>query len=214
MYRRFLISLLALTCLVLSAAASASAGIVYENGPIDGQTDAWTINFGFFVSDAFTISTGSTTLTGLSFGAWLFPGDVLESVEVILTSDEAGGITYFDQMVNLTQSNCSLNGFNYNVCLETGSFSGPTLPNSTYWLQLQNAVVSNGDPVYWDENRGEGCHSQGCPSEASETALGTIPAEAFTLYGSGNGTTPEPTSLVLFASGVVGVAGALRRKLL
>jgi hypothetical protein len=29
-------------------------GTVYENGPINGNTDAWTINFGFVVSDTFT----------------------------------------------------------------------------------------------------------------------------------------------------------------
>ena len=31
-------------------ALPAAAQIVYENGPINGNTDAWTINFGFVVS--------------------------------------------------------------------------------------------------------------------------------------------------------------------
>ncbi len=30
------------------------SGTIYENGPINGNTDAWTINFGFVVSDSFT----------------------------------------------------------------------------------------------------------------------------------------------------------------
>jgi len=204
------------TLLILSLTAlPASAQILYEDGPINGETDAWTINFGFVVSDTFTISTGNSTVTGMSFGAWLFPGDVLESVEVSFTSEEFGGHTYFDQVANFTASNCFMNGFGFNVCEETGMFvNGPTLPNGTYWMNLTNAVVNDGDPVYWDENSGIGCHSPGCPSEPSQNSGGTIAAESFSILGtsSGSGTVPEPASLFLFASGVVAAAGALRRK--
>ncbi len=37
-----------------------------DNGPINGTTDAWTINFGFTVSDTFIMSAG-TTVNGLAF---------------------------------------------------------------------------------------------------------------------------------------------------
>ena len=87
-----------------------------------------------------------------------------------------------------------------------------TTSGSTYWLNLQNAVVPSGDPVYWDENSGTGCQSNGCPSSASESAVGTIPSEAFTING-GSGTVPEPSSIMLFGSGILGLAGLLRRKL-
>lgn len=195
-------------------ASQASAQVVYENGPINGNTDAWTINFGYALADTFTISTASSTITGLSFGAWLFPGDVLESAEVSITEYALGGTTYFDGTVNLTQSNCSLNSLNYDVCTETGSFHGPTMPNGTYWLDLQNAVVNNGDPVYWDENSGEGCHSQGCPSVGSEGGPGTVPSESFSILGTtsgGGGSTPEPGSLLLFAGGLISCLGFIRR---
>src|SRR5499427_7687565 len=59
-------------CLV---AVPAVAQVVYSNGPINGTTDGWTINFGFVVSDTFTVGSGGATITGLTFGAWLFPGD-------------------------------------------------------------------------------------------------------------------------------------------
>ena len=86
---------------------------------------------------------------------------------------------------------------------------------TTYWLNLQNATVPSGDPVYWDENSGAGCGGSGCPSSASESALGTIPSEAFTIGGgsSTSGSTPEPSSIMLFGSGILGLAGVLRRKL-
>ncbi len=204
------LSLLAL-CLV---AVQAMAQTVYSNGPINGTTDAWTINSGFVVSDTFT-ATPNTTLTGLSFGAWLFPGDVLNSVEASVSSAEFGGTIYSDQVVTLTQSGCSGNQYGFNVCTESGSFgTGVNLAaGGTYWLNLQNAVVNDGDPVYWDENSG--------PSSASENSVGTIPSEAFTLLGSETSTTttttttstPEPSSIMLFGSGILGLAGVLRRKL-
>jgi len=197
------LSLLAL-CLV---AVPAMAQTVYSNGAINGTTDAWTINFGFVVSDTFTVGGGGATVGGLSFGAWTFEGDVLESAEVQITSAEFGGTTYTDQIVNFTQSGCSANQYGFNVCTETGSLSPVNLAGGTYWLNLDNAVVNDGDPVYWDENSGA--------SSASENSVGTIPSEAFTVLGSSTspGSVPEPSSILLFGSGALGILGLLRRKL-
>ncbi len=204
------LSLLAL-CL---AAVPAMAQTLYSNGPINGTTDAWTINSGFVVSDTFT-TTANSYVSGLSFGAWLFPGDVLQTVEVSISSAEFGGTSYFDQVVSFTQSGCSNNQYGFNVCTESGNFGVSLTAGGTYWLNLSNAVVNDGDPVYWDENSG--------PSSASENSVGTIPSEAFTVLGSetistttttcGGCATPEPNSIMLFGSGILGLAGRLRRKL-
>jgi hypothetical protein len=201
-------------CLLLATAWPAAAQVLYENGPINGETDAWTINFGFVLSNSFTISTGNSTVTGLSFGAWLFPGDVLQSAEVTLSTESiGGGQVFFDGIVNFTASNCFLNNYSYEVCTETGSFTPTELVNGTYWLTLQNAVSTLGDPVYWDENSGIGCHSPGCPSEADNGSIGSLPSEAFTILGTGNGSSvPEPGSLALFAGGVLTVIGFLRKR--
>ncbi len=152
----------------------------------------------------------ATNVGGITFGAWLLPGDTLTSVEVSITSAELGGTTYFDQTVNFSTGSCFTNNFGYNVCTETTSFIGPTLAGGRYWLNLQNASVPNGDPVYWDENSG--------PSLASESFIGTIPSESFTiLQGTDTttftGTTPEPGSIMLLGSGLLALAGVLRRKL-
>ena len=203
------LSLLALCLAVVPAVAQT----VYSNGPINGTTDGWTINSGFVVSDTFTTSGGNAT--GLVFGAWAFPGDVLETAEVSITSSEFGGTSFTDQIVTFTQSGCSGNQYGFNVCTETGTFgSAVNLAAGSYWLNLANAVVSSGDPIYWDENSG--------PSSASENSVGTIPSEAFTVLGGSTTTTtttttgasvPEPSSIMLFGSGILGLAGVLRRKL-
>jgi hypothetical protein len=71
------------------------AQTVYSNGPINGNTDAWTINFGYVVSDTFNVANNGTTIGGASFGMWLFSGDTLTSAELSITSGENGGTSYF-----------------------------------------------------------------------------------------------------------------------
>jgi PEP-CTERM motif len=202
-------SLLFLTACL--AAVPSAAQTLYSNGPVNGTTDAWTINFGFVVSDTFTLS-AAAPVTGVNFYAWTFPGDILETAEVSITSSEFGGTTYTDQILNFTQSACSANQFGFNVCLESSNGMTPTdLSQGTYWLNLSNAVVNDGDPIYWDENSG--------PSLASHNSVGTIPSESFTILGgevsttSTTSTTPEPGSVMLLGSGILGLAGAIRRKL-
>ena len=207
--------IVSLSLLVLCLAAVPAMAQLYTNGPINGTTDAWTINSGFVVSDTVVLGAQGTA-TGISFGAWAFPGDVLESAQVSITSSEFGGTSFYNAVVNFTQSGCSGNQYGFNVCTETStsSFGSVNLAAGTYWLNLANAVVNTGDPIYWDENSG--------PSSASENSVGTIPSEAFTVLGgstsstsstSTTGTVPEPSSIMLFGSGILGLAGVLRRKL-
>ncbi len=189
--------------LALVAIPAVAQQTIYSNGPINGTTDAWTINFGFVVSDTFRVVT-DTDIESLEFGAWTEPGDILLNADVSFTSAEFGGTIYFDGLVNFTQSACSSNQYGYNVCTESGNFVGPNLAAGTYWVNLSNAVVNTGDPIYWDENSG--------PSLASENSVGTIPSEAFTIDGTPF-SVPEPSSILLFGSGILGLAGLLRRKL-
>ena len=201
-----LLSLLALSLISSPAAAQ----VIYDNGPLNGNTDAWTINFGYAVSDSFTVAAGGATINGLSFGFWEYGQTDLLTAEVAITSGEFGGTTFFDGMVNFTDSGCSTNQQGYYVCTGGSSFHGPTLSGGTYWLTLENACCDDAG-IFWDENSG--------PSSASENSVGTIPSESFTLYGSatgagtGAGSTPEPGSIILFGSGFLGLASVIRRKL-
>jgi len=202
-------AVLILLCMMLASPALGD----YSNGAINGSVDAWAINFGYVVSDNFVAS--FSTITGFTFGAWEFPGDTLTHVDWSVTSAENGGTVYGSGTADTTDLFISSNQYGYNIDKITVSGLNVTLNlGSTYWLNLQNASVASGDPVYWDENSG--------PSSASESALGTIPSEAFTVNtycGAGNNSAdcgppvPEPSSILLFGPGILGLAGLLRCKL-
>src|SRR5271157_409096 len=87
------IASLTILCLTLAAVPAWAQNWSYDNGPINGTTDAWTINFGYIVSDTFTAPSGST-VTGFSFGVWEFSGDSLTSLQWSITSAENGGTVY------------------------------------------------------------------------------------------------------------------------
>jgi PEP-CTERM motif len=199
-------------------AAPAMAATVYSNGPINGTTDAWNISSGFAVSDSFITNLccdGNTRITGLQIGVWLLPGDFVQSVDVALGSQPFGGNFADLTLVNPTSQNLGENQYGYDLQVVLFSVPGHIFMryHGPWYLTLQNAVEGRtGDPIYWDENSGIDCPSQGCPSVAFENQLGTIPSEAFTVLGYG-GVFPEPSSIWLFGSGILGVAGILRRKL-
>jgi len=203
---------LTVLCLALAAVPAFAD---YDNGPISGTTGAWAINFGYIVSDTF-VAEGSL-VTGFEFGFWEDPGNHLTSVQWSVTSGENSGTVYGSGIASgasLADKFLSNSQFGYDIDeITVSGLNVPTTPNTTYWLNLQNAMVPDGYSAYWDENSGKGCMSNGCPSSASESAVGTIPSESFTINGSSGGTTPEPGSFMLLASGILGLAGVLRRTL-
>jgi PEP-CTERM motif len=201
--------LLAILCLLL-AVAPAMADTLYSNGPYNGTADAWTINFGFSVSDSFTASSGSS-IQGSDFVYWdASSADVLTTVDMALGSTSFGGTP--QTLSGVTNTFLGTNQYGYNLFEATYNFAIIHWSGAGY-MTLSNACSTSGcsvsNPIYWDENSGG--------STAYENTIGSIPSEAFTLTGiSGTQpppTTPEPSSIMLFGSGVLGLAGVLRRKL-
>jgi len=202
------LSLLTIVCLVL-AVAPAMADTLYSNGPYNGTADAWTINFGFSVSDSFTTPTGSN-VQGLSIVYWdASSSDVLTTVDMALGSTSFGGTPQTLTGVNNTL--LGTNQYGYNLFQAGYSFANIPWSGAGY-VTLQNACSTSGcsisNPIYWDENSGS--------STAYENTIGSIPSEAFTLTGTTSTVppppTPEPSSIMLFGSGILGLAGVLRRK--
>jgi len=192
-------------CTAILAAASANAQVAYTNGPTSGAFAGWTINYGFAVSDSFTLGS-TTTITGFSFGGWTFPGDTIGSVDWGISSSPDYAIT---GTALLTKGAGGVGAQGYDVYDYSASVGSLTLAAGTYWFALQNADAGNGDYVYWDINNG--------PSVAYENTIGNVNgylqpgtnSTAFTLYTS---QAPEPASWALMLGGFGLVGGAMRRR--
>jgi hypothetical protein len=191
---------------------------IYDNGPVSGDYSAHIYTGVNWISDTFTVSGGTSTVTGLSAWTFLFVNDHSPTAEIVISSQyNGGGTVYFDQVEQFNESNCYANGWGYSLCQETATWNtGPSLQNGTYWLTLKNGSVPSGDPIVGlDQNSGFGCHSPGCPSQARDR-FGTVPSEAFTVLGTSQGSnsvTPKTTSLLIFGGAFVGVVGLVRRQL-
>jgi PEP-CTERM motif len=209
--RTIFFPLLAILCLLL-AVAPAMADTLYSNGPYNGTADAWTINFGFSVSDSFTVPSGSQ-IQDLHLVYWdSSASDLLTTVDMALGSTSFGGTP--QTLTGVTNTLLGVNQYGYNLFRADYSFANIPWAGAGY-VTLSNACSTSGcsvsTPTYWDENSG--------PSTAYENTLGSIPSEAFTLTGiTGCGgdcgpPIPEPSSILLFGSGILGLVGILRRKL-
>ena len=191
------------------ASAPASAGTLYSNGPVNGTFVGWTINSGYSVSDSFTL-TSTSTITGVDFGGWVFPGDSFTSVDWSIGTTAFGGTA----STASTTNSFDFNNGSYDVYTESFSTGSLTLGPGTYYLTLENAVTAGGNYAYWDINNG--------PSVAYESSIGNVNgylepgsnSDSFDIYGtSGGPVVPEPSSLLLMGSGLVSFAGMMRRKL-
>ena len=206
-----LLSLLTIACLAL-AVAPAMADTLYNNGPYNGTADGWTFNFGFSVSDSFTTAANSS-IEDLHIVYWdASATDQLTTLDMALGSTSFGGTP--QTLTGVTNTSLGTNQYGYNLFQADYSFANIPWSGAGY-VTLSNACTTSGcsvtTPIYWDENSGG--------STAYENTLGSIPSESFTLTGTSTttttttGTTPEPSSIMLFGSGILGLAGVLRRKL-
>jgi hypothetical protein len=207
-----LLTFAAVLCL-LATGGPAIADTVYNNGPINGTINAWTINFGFSVSNSFTL-TNASSLTSVQLGLWAEPGDVPTSVDwSIGTAEESSDLT--------SGTDASLSSVfqftnDYGFDIYESSFSlGELLGPGTYWLTIQNGVSGGGgDPVYWDQNDDSSTAFQNGQNTKDICATGATCSESFQVFGTPpSSSVPEPSSMALMGSGLLMFAGFLRRKL-
>ena len=201
---------------VALAASSASAGTIFDDGAINGTSDAFFIagpnglvENNQSIYDTFT-ATGSGTLGELQVGLWVPTGETPSSFTWWLGTtsfdNSIGGGTATLSSADYVFHNSSGSGYDvYEVTL-TGLSSAMLNAGSTYVLTLGNGNDSLGDElVAWDIINGPAT----CGFIQGGVDFGScgIGGEAFTLS---TASAPEPATWALMLAGFAGLGAALR----
>jgi len=182
--------------LSLFTASASHAVVLYDNGPVNGNTNATAIGPTHAVSDSFTLLQAAT-VTGVNFTSWTDPGFSISAINWEITSipdvfpvGSSAPVTSVYQFTNIHGEHINSNTFS------TGDIP---LSAGIYYLVLQNAIAG-GTLIDWDMNFG--------PSLAWNNSSGSIPSESFQILG----TTPLPATWILLLFGLAGLGSVTYRR--
>jgi hypothetical protein len=218
--------LLTILCLALTASAQ-----IFSEGPIDGNDNAFFVtgpNLPNFLGSVQDISNGfvaanTSNVLGIEWGEWSVGAPKSFSYELgsAAFGTDVGSGTVAQNAVNSVF--LRTNSFGYGVYDVTVPISSSLMTaGSTYWLSISNATDASADGTQgWDIPNGGSGGPAICNFRQSGTNFGNcgLGGESFTISAAcGAGPdcgppVPEPSSILLFGSGILGLAGILRRKL-
>jgi PEP-CTERM motif len=221
------IATLSLTILCLALTAYAGTTTFYNDGGIDGNDNGFYITGPSFpnpagsfqdISNGF-IAAASGAPNQLEFGEWVLSGSTPTSIGYEIGTTAFGTDLGFGTVTQNSSNSVFLftNGFGYGIYDVTIPVtSGAMTAGNTYWVSLSNAAnTGSTQSGAWDIPNGGSGGPATCNFRQSGTNYGScgLGGESFTLTGQSQSTTPEPSSILLFGSGILGLAGVLRRKL-
>ena len=212
--RTYLLALVVAVSLLLTTPAS--AGVLYGNGPINGNIGSWSISYGNVMSQSFTL-TAASTLTGVNLGIWINPtGGTPLSLEWRLSNspDTVVAGTTADLTSSLFCSSGITCGSNaYDVYASSFSLPNVVLGPGTYYLSLDFGLTSGYDSLFLDVNNGaSAAYRNGANLAGSIEMTSGSNSSSFQILGDSTASTPEPASIAMLLSGLALFAGFARRK--
>jgi hypothetical protein len=199
------LSFLVLVCLVASGISAHALDVLYNNGGGSEFLPMWDVSGNAMGSNQFTCNYAVCNTSILEIDATPTYGTDATHVSWSVTSSPFGGTTFASGTSQLPQFYpCDPDGV---VCLFDINFV-TSLSQGTYYLNLTGVDA----PFAWDTPSHPLNGTNAYYKDASGVETSNIPGEGFKIEGSS--ATPEPGSIMLFGSGVVGLAGMLRRRFL
>ena len=221
MKMRIAVLLLTILCLALTGFAQT---IIYNDGGIDGNDNGFFVtgpNNPNFLGSVQDISNGfvaaaSGTPNQLAWGEWIASGIAPTSFSYELGSTAFGTDLGSGTVAQNSTNSVKLftNGFGYDVYSVTVPVTSAAMTaGNEYWVSISNASDAGSSSTEGWDLAGPNGGPATCNFRQSGTNYGDcgIGGESFTL--SATTTTPEPSSILLLGSGILGLAGVLRRKL-
>ncbi len=208
--------LLVLVC--LAVAAPAFAGVIYTDGPTTGTNLALFIDgpnpggpFIESISDGF-VASASGTASSLDFGMWVPTNSTPTAVSWWLGTTAFGGDISSGSTAQVSYTYLLASGYGYDVYEATVTgLSGSLTAGSSYWLTLGNGNNSFGNQnAAWDISNGPATlhvHKQWLA--AAHAHISGKPSPSIGT----SSPTPEPGSMMMFGTGILALAGVLRRKI-
>lgn len=195
-------------CLTLVGLPAMASTLWYDNGAPSNNRVPYRIDGGNLVSNSFDCAFTSCTIDTLVFSGFPQSTGTPTTISGTITDALFGwGTTTYGSFTDATlqQLGCAGSFCQYSVDLQAYNLSG-LLNGTTYYLNLTGVD----QPLRWNTS-GVAFNDAGY-LQANGIYLTGIVGESFQLYGSTNAV-PEPGSILLLGSGLVGLAGVLRRKL-
>ena len=195
---------LAVCFLAVSGIPANAIDVLYNNGGGSEYLQAWDISGSNMASNQFTCSFSTCNTQILEFDATPTPGTDATTVNWSITSSPLGGGSTFASGTSALPQiyACDPDGV---VCLFDINFA-TALSGGSYYLNLTGVDA----PLGW-ATASHPLNGNNAYSIIDGVEMDNIAGMGFKIEGT---STPEPGSVLLFGSGLLGVAGMLRRRFL
>lgn len=199
----------------LTSVPATASSVLYDNtGPRSYTQTALGVTWLWETSNSFTLKSDSTA-NGATVALWVQYHGTTTSLDWAISTSPFSGDLASGTATNLSSTPVSapdIESAGYDIHNVTFSFPDLSLSAGTYWLHISNAGPAF---AWWDEawGEGEGASQVHFAFEGVDDGISWFGSSTFQILGTSSAATPEPSSILLVGSGLLGLGAMVRRKL-